>query len=271
MQESAFSDDIYLALGEGLTAWDGETIHPRRSDVRLARETTRMIIRPEQMRYLDEQHQTSDLPTTCVEVTALLSGDDIGAMTLREFGLFGGDATSAADSGLMIDYVIHPRIDLAPGLDISRTIRLYFTFNSSAQHEAVETLADLPVISIDGVGEEIAVQLEGYGIRTLADIIGIDPLVPLPGIKPVSLREFRAKARMAVYLRITSLVLFEALGERTISSILLTRPEEIASETNRPEVTAEIAALFQQELAALQIGLDERVLKKFTIRQLLEG
>jgi len=46
---------------------------------------------------------------------------------LREFGLFGGDATRTPNSGYLIDYAIHPRVDLTRTMTLTRTVRQSYT------------------------------------------------------------------------------------------------------------------------------------------------
>jgi len=95
-------------------------------DTHLAAEIARQALTPEQIVYLDDAGEPSETPTNCLEVAAEFKGKNLvsnGFQSLREFGLFGGDATDVPDSGFMIDHVIHPRIDLSPGDTLERNLR----------------------------------------------------------------------------------------------------------------------------------------------------
>jgi hypothetical protein len=76
--------------------------------------------------YLDpDTDLVSGTPTRKIEVTVvLLPGEGTG--TLREFGLFGGTATASADSGEMVNWISHSRIDKDAALQIQRKVRIEF-------------------------------------------------------------------------------------------------------------------------------------------------
>ncbi|HUX76173.1 MAG TPA: hypothetical protein VMY40_05990 [Anaerolineae bacterium] len=131
---------LYWAVGRGEKDWDALCPSPRPDDTHLAAEIARQALTPEQIVYLDDADQESDVPTNCLEITAEFKGEDLvsnGFQSLREFGLFGGDATGAPDSGFMIDYVIHPRIDLSPGDTLERKLRLTFASGAVQPEEKV--------------------------------------------------------------------------------------------------------------------------------------
>ena len=78
----------------------------------------------DQIVYLPRGDEPAGTPSNRLEITADFKGEDFisnGTVKLREFGLFGGDATHAADSGLMINYMIHPVIPLTADLTLTRT------------------------------------------------------------------------------------------------------------------------------------------------------
>ena len=117
---------LYLAVGEGEDEWDATQPTPTPSISKLRKELLRQLLEADQITYLDNQNQE---PTNHLEITAKFFGADLvsnGFQSLREFGLFGGDAIEVTDSGFLINYVIHPRIDLTPEVTLTRRVRLNF-------------------------------------------------------------------------------------------------------------------------------------------------
>ncbi len=256
---------LFWAVGEGQERWDSLSPSPVPTDFQLCNEIARQALATEQIVYLAEE------PTTTIsdqlEIGAEFTSEDFGAhgvQTLREFGLFGGDATDTPNSGFMIDYVIHPRIDLRPDMTLKRTLRLNFQAGLSQQEEWVGVGDALPVVNIDGVGNQYAKALSRAEIRTLADLVAFDPLQPVRRIPPGKIREFQAKARMAMRLRIR-LSSFTPLANQSISQILKEDPEDLAA---APDITPTMVRQLQNELALLQVALDEKRLQQITLGSL---
>ncbi|MGA1870550.1 MAG: hypothetical protein ACMUJM_18600 [bacterium] len=129
-QDEAMGGILYWAVGEGQKEWDLQAPAPSLTISQLTKEVYRQSINVAQIIYIDQNEQPSQTATDRLEVTMEISGEDIisdGFQSLREFGLFGGDATVNPNSGLMIDYVIHPRIDLTSSTRLLRTVQLTFT------------------------------------------------------------------------------------------------------------------------------------------------
>ena len=225
----------------------------------------------EQIQYLDEEDQVTETPTSRLQIAATFRHEDLGGQgprTLREFGLFGGDATAEANSGWMIDAVIHPRIPLSPGLSLTRNLRLTFG-GGAGTGEAVGGMGQtLPVISIDGVGRRYGSILSAAGVNTVGDLLGIDPLLPMRTIPPVKLREFRAKARLVLGFRV-NVSPFMSLAQRSLSDLLKSDPETLAAEISSPAVTSESVIGLQESLALLQVALDDAALQEITLGNLL--
>ncbi len=123
---------LYWAVGEGQPSWDVLLPNPQPTNTRLTQEVARLPLAPGQINYIDDQGNSSTTPTQRLEIRLDIDGStlvDSGFQSLREFGLFGGDATTAPDSGFMINQVIHPRIDVAPSMTLSRTLQLTFTLS----------------------------------------------------------------------------------------------------------------------------------------------
>jgi hypothetical protein len=248
---------LYWAVGAGKKEWDALSPSPRLSDS------------PDQIVYLDDAGEPSDRPTNCLEATAAFRGEDLvsnGFQPLREFGLFGGDATGEPDSGFMVDYVIHPRIDLSLGDTLSRKLQLTFASGAVQPEPLAGFGAALPVSSIGGIGRAYASALREQGIYSLGDLIEADPLRPVGDIPPAKLREFRAKARLVTRLRVSPTSLAPFVG-RNVSRFLKARPEDLV----RPGTTLERVERLQEALADLQIALDDAQLQRITLGDLMNA
>jgi len=279
-REAGVQGILYWAIGSGDAGWDLALPEATPAASWLVSEVARQQLSPEQIGYVDQSGAPAGTPKNCLEITAEFGVGDLpaeGLTPLREFGLFGGDATAGAGTGLMVDYVIHPRIDLGGGLTLRRTLRLSFASGTPPDSGPgggdgipLGFGADLPVISIDGVGEDFGAQLVSGGVATLGDLVRIDPLIAVGEIPLVRLREFRAKARLVLGLRL-DLAPFTGLSDRSVSDILRERPESLARATRDRTVTPEDAGRFQEQLATLQIALDDVQLQQVTLAQLGGG
>jgi len=278
---------LVWAVGSGRDDWDERAPTPRAADVRLVHETARKQLAPAQIVYLDQAGQPSATITDQLEVSIEFTAADLapsGTASLREFGLFGGDATAAANSGFMVDYVIHPRIDLDPAWTLKRTLQLAFGVCSAKSPEPEPSRlmprwyvapqpsgmgfgASLPIISLDGVGKAYAAALEANGIHVLGDLIAWDPSKPVATIPQARLREFRAKAGLVTGLQV-QLKPFLGLADRTLRSILEGAATEIAG-TAGPGVTLDMAQGLQEALTVLVVALDDKALERMTLRDML--
>ena len=263
---------LYLAIGEGENNWDSSSPAPLPTTTRLAKEVARNKLVEDQILYLNAAGQ-SETPTNQLEITTLFKGEDFASdQPLREFGLFGGDATDDQDTGYLIDYVIHPRVDLTPTITLTRKVRLSFTGGGVPMGEptsgsGVSFIAGLPVISIDGIGDEYAAELGENDIYSLGDLARIDPFNPVGSIQQARLGEFRAKARMVMHLGI-DMTPFVALAESSISNILSERPEILVEVSG---IIPEMIKQLQEELAVLHVALDDALLQSITLGELING
>lgn len=264
---------LYCAIGEGEDAWDENRPISLLSDTQLAREVCRKPIPTDQMVYLDEDDRPTDTPTSLLDISVEFRGEDIvsdGIQPIREFGLFGGDATDVANSGYLINRVTHARYDLTPLLTLNRKIHLTFTGGAISQEELTGFGATLPVKSIDGVGDVFEGDLSEQEIRTLGDMVDVDPMAQIGNIPIIKLREFRAKARMVMGLKVT-LAPFVSLADYSISRLLVQEPEELADVVGSGAITSETVARFQEELAILQIALDDAQLQVIKLADLMNN
>lgn len=264
---------LYCAIGEGAEAWETNRPIPLLPDTQLTNEVYRKPIPADQIVYLNNDGDPAETPTNLLEVTTEFRGEDLvssGSQPVREFVLFGGDANEEQNTGYMINHVIHERYDLTPELTLTRKIRLKFTGAVASQEELTGLGAMWPVQSIDGVGDVFSSELSEHGVQTLSDLVGIDPLSPIGTMPLVKLREFRAKARMVMGLKAT-LAPFVPFADYSISNLLIKRPEDLINDVNPPDMTPEMVTRLQEELAVLQIALDDMQLENIRLNDLINA
>lgn len=104
----------FWAVGEGEgDFWDDLSVEARqgKSIFELTTLYDEIDRQPVSIEFIDENNDViAPGPTNRIEVRAVFGPDVVG--TLREFGVFGGDATASADTGLMIDHKSHTAINL---------------------------------------------------------------------------------------------------------------------------------------------------------------
>ncbi|HUX76172.1 MAG TPA: hypothetical protein VMY40_05985 [Anaerolineae bacterium] len=120
--------------------------------------------------------------------------------------------------------------------------------------------------SIDGVGEAYASGLSDNGIRSLGDLVGIDPRRRIGNIPAIKLREFQAKARLVTRLRVSPSSL-EPFADQSVSQFLGESPEDLV----RPGVTLKSGQRLQETLMDLQIALGNAQLRQITLGDLMNA
>ena len=117
----------YVGIGSGLVGWDTTPPTQSYNDTTLTTEYFRKAITQPTIVYIDPSTDlpTGGVPSSKLEITITLLTSEANG-TLREFGLFGGTAGIALDSGEMVNWIVHSRIDKDSSLEIERKIRLEF-------------------------------------------------------------------------------------------------------------------------------------------------
>lgn len=269
--DRALEGVTYCAVGAGDPSWDQRMPAAARASVRLVAETLRVRLKDEDLTYLDGGGRPVKHPTARLQARAALVA--VGeALTLREFGLYGGTASDAPDSGYLINYVVHPRLDLRVGQTLVRRVQLSFRPGDAPVqpdwlHVPAHPLGSSPVTVIDGVGKAIAQALSGGRVHTVAELARIDPTRRRGSVPLAKLVELRAKARLA--LRSASDVgLIPELQDRRLSAILATSPAALAREVAAPASAVE--RLYEQ-LSVLQLTLDTHTLRGMTLADFQGG
>lgn len=120
--EAGYSGITYMAIGSGDVSWDTTPPTKSYSQTTLTNEYYRESIAPGDIIFLPDPPGTISEE---IEITVTLSAGEATG-TLREFALFGGTATATLDSGEMINWISHARIDKDAALEIQRRVRITF-------------------------------------------------------------------------------------------------------------------------------------------------
>ena len=95
----------------------------------MTNELGRKAIPASGIKYVDPStYENSSTPTTCLEVSCTFNEEDCNG-AWREFGLFGGDATTEKDSGYMIDKKHHEILTKTEEMVVVRKIYLTVSFS----------------------------------------------------------------------------------------------------------------------------------------------
>jgi hypothetical protein len=257
----------FCAVGDGAASWDDRAPDDAPDATHLAHETARVPIATADIGYVDAVGGAASTPThrlsMAVTVTATTS-----SMRLREFALFGGEATAALNSGRMINYVIHPRIDLAVGDVLTRTIRMSFrptgrtAVSTDLGAVPVHWLATKSAEMIDGVGAKVLSALRKLQVTTIGDLARLAPGAKSTVITPARAVELRGKARLA--LRIAADVApAPPLAALSLNDIVTADPAALPSSVPPTRIET-----LQEQLALLQLSLDAQFLAQTTLGQL---
>ena len=125
-RQNGFQGITYWAVGSGNSSWNNQNPpSPIESDTKLLNETFRKVVTLDDIKFLDVNNNPTANVTNRLEIkVTFLEGEANGE--LREFGLFGGNATGTKDSGIMINRKTHGLIFKTSGMQLERTIRIVF-------------------------------------------------------------------------------------------------------------------------------------------------
>ncbi len=263
--EPDLSGLLFWAVGSGDPAWDDNPVTADVATIGLADEIRREPIVAEEIVFLDAEGAPSDTPTNCIEASAAFTWQD--DQVLREFGLFGGNATAEAGSGYLINYVVHPRVDLAAGARLFRRMR--FTLKpepaaSPPEQSPPHWLGNEPIRFVDGIGRAYAQTLANANIATIADLAALEPVAFGDTLPLMRVVELRAKARLA--LRTAGEIAPQAgLNPLNLREILVTPGNTLIADTG---ATASQVNRIKEQAGALQLTLDNRYIQQLTVGQL---
>nr|DAT58992.1 MAG TPA: tail-collar fiber protein [Caudoviricetes sp.] len=116
----------YWAVGSGNTAWDTAEVQPTSGETRLTVEIGRVPILPSEITFLNSSFNEVSTPTNIIQVKHTFGTNDCNG-AWREFGIFGGNATTSANSGILINKKHHKLINKTSEMTVERVMR--FTLN----------------------------------------------------------------------------------------------------------------------------------------------
>lgn len=116
----------YWAVGSGASSWDGSMPNPDIKSTKLTAELGRVAIGAGEIKFLNSDYNEVSTPTNILQISHTFGPSDCNGVW-REFGIFGGNATTAKNSGIMINKRHHAVITKTEEMTIERIMR--FTLN----------------------------------------------------------------------------------------------------------------------------------------------
>lgn len=120
---------LFWEVGSGSGAWnDSSPPAPATSDVALVAPFFRKAINTGDIAFIDGSNNVTATITNRIQITISFGTDEANGY-LREFGIYGGDATctvGAFGSGIMVNRKTHGVIYKTSGMVLNRTLRLTF-------------------------------------------------------------------------------------------------------------------------------------------------
>lgn len=123
--EAGISGLLYHAQGRGDGAWTDPPPAVSTSDTTLLDEAGRKT--PTSIVFLDGADMPTATITNVLRVSTTLLTSDLVGETLREQALFGGDATAAVDTGIILNLIRHAPIFKSGAFELTRNIKLTLT------------------------------------------------------------------------------------------------------------------------------------------------
>lgn len=127
-KQSGYTGIQYWAVGSGDPSWDSNMPTPDVSATRLTNEIGRVAIPASEIVFLDNSYNVSPTPTNIIQITHTFGENDCNG-TWREFGLFGGNATTSANSGLIINKRHHAVITKTSEMTVERVMRFILSLS----------------------------------------------------------------------------------------------------------------------------------------------
>lgn len=122
--QSGYKGITYWAVGAGAGSWDNSNPpEPSIADTKLSNETFRKAISASDITFLDSSDNPTASITNKLQISITFTESEANG-ELREFGLYGGNATATKDSGIMINRKTHGLIYKTSGMRLERVIRI---------------------------------------------------------------------------------------------------------------------------------------------------
>ena len=127
-KQTGYSGIQYWAVGSGNASWDTNMPTPVVTETQLTSEIGRVAIPASEIVFLDSDFEVTNTPTNIIQITHTFGTSDCNG-SWREFGLFGGNATTSANSGYMINKKHHSVLTKTADMTVERTMRFTLTLN----------------------------------------------------------------------------------------------------------------------------------------------
>lgn len=124
--QSGISGIQYWAVGSGASSWDTSMPNPEPTATQLTLEIGRVAITPSEISFLNSSYDVVTTPTNIIQIKHIFGSADCNGVW-REFGIFGGNATASANSGMMINKRHHDVLTKTSDMTIERTMRFTLT------------------------------------------------------------------------------------------------------------------------------------------------
>lgn len=121
-QQNGYAGIQYWAVGSGASSWDSSMPTPDIDATRLTAEIGRVPISASELAFLNSDYEVSTTPTNILQISHTFGTSDCNGVW-REFGIFGGNATANANSGIMINKRHHKVITKTEEMTVERIMR----------------------------------------------------------------------------------------------------------------------------------------------------
>jgi hypothetical protein len=279
---------MWWAVGAGRPSWDRTPEVAASGSSKLVNEILRREVTPAEIFYVDHRGKPCAEPCARIRLKAMFQFSK--RTKLREFGLFAGGATRDRESGLLVNYVIHPVIELPGRRCLDRELHLDFGVGTGVAgsgtqpHDPVTQAPDEEPIDAPDVLSLLSGEVPGeHWLRSVPAkrLVGLESATANEMEKAKTLGDLAAwpaapeRGQAALVRTATRLLLRTAvnlspppeLEGRTVLSLLGSVPEKLARETGLD--VARIRLL--QETLSIFLLLDRRLLHGVSIRKLRYG
>ena len=125
-QQNGYSGLQYWAVGSGSASWDSQLPTPEIGASRLTAEIGRVPLSLSDFAFLNDDYEVANFPTNILQISHIFTENDCNGVW-REFGIFGGNATTTFNSGIMINKRHHSVLTKTTEMQVERIMR--FTLN----------------------------------------------------------------------------------------------------------------------------------------------
>lgn len=127
-RQDGYSGIQYWAVGSGEDTWDTNLPTPSKSAIKLTNEIGRMPITADNFSFLDTNYDKITTPSNILQISCTFGFNDCNGVW-REFGLFGGNATTTLNSGILVNRRHHNVITKTNEMIVERIMRFILSLS----------------------------------------------------------------------------------------------------------------------------------------------